>query len=176
MKIELLFALSALLVAPFWLLMLGLPGLPLTRAVLSSPWVLLPLPLLYTVLLIANGRLLFELIERPTFIGLALVLSDPAGVLIAWVHLLALDFFVGRWIYLDSRERGIPSFAALPLLWLAMLAGPLGLLLYLIIRSLPSPVAPAAGSEPAPPSQASSASSASGIRKPAVPGAGPKTL
>jgi hypothetical protein len=173
MKIELLFALSALLVAPFWLLMIGMPGLALTRAVLTSPWILLPLPSLFTVLLIANGRLWLELIERPTFIGLALILSEPAGALIAWVHILALDLFVGRWIYLDSRERAIPSLAVIPFLWLAMLAGPLGLLLYLIIRPLARPRAPADEMDNTAPNLATGPAS---LSRPATPGPGPKSL
>src|SRR5579871_5891381 len=106
MRIDLFFALSALLVAPFWLLMIGLPGLSLTRAVIASPWVLLPLPLLYTILLIANWPLMLYLIEHPTLTGLAVVFGEPPGALIAWVHVLALDLFVGRWIYLDGLDRG----------------------------------------------------------------------
>ena len=105
MRLELLFGLSVLLVAPFWLLMIGLPGLALTRAVLRSPWGLLPLPLLYTVLLIANWPLLLYLIDNPTLTGLAVGLGWADGALIAWIHVLALDLFVGSWIYLDSQDR-----------------------------------------------------------------------
>ena len=176
MRIELLFALSGLLVAPVWLLMIGLPGLALTRAVLGSPWVLLPLPLLYTVLLIANWPLWIYLIENPTLTGLAVVLGSPMGALIAWVHLLALDLFVGRWIYLDSQDRGMASLAVVPVLWLTLLAGPIGLMLYLVVRPLAGPTEPAAEREQPGPSMAPPPGSPTGVRKPTPGGGGAKPL
>jgi hypothetical protein len=146
MPIEFLFTLSALVVAPFWLLMIGLPGFRFTQVVLRSPWVLLPLPLLYTVLLVAHGDRFVYLVVDPTLHGLMQVLGSPAGALIAWVHVLAFDLFVGRWIYLDSQDRGVASLAVVPVLWLTLLVGPVGLLAYLVLRPLIQPA-----EEPTPP-------------------------
>ena len=152
MPIEFFFALSTLLVAPFWLLMIGLPGVGFTRAIMRGPWALLPLPLLYAVFLVGNWPLSLYLVEHPTLAGLAAVLTHPAGVLIAWLHILALDLFAGRWIYLDSQERGIPALAVVPVLWLTLLIGPIGLLLYLLLRPFagPAEAAEASGKPPTP--------------------------
>jgi Domain of unknown function (DUF4281) len=177
MRIEIFFALSVFLVAPLWLLMIGLPGLALTRRILSSPLVLLPLPVLYATLLVVDWPLLLYLIEHPTLVGLAVALGSPSGALIAWVHLLAIDLFVGRWIYLDSRDREIPSLAVVPILWLALLLGPVGLMLYLIVRSFGKPPPSAVERDRAMPSIVPSAAPPSlAGRKPVTPGSGPKTL
>jgi Domain of unknown function (DUF4281) len=176
MTIELFFGLSALVVAPFWLMMIGLPSLSLTRTVINSPLILLPLPLLYTVLLVANWGLVLYLIDHPTLTGLAVTLYTPAGALIAWVHVLALDLFVGRWIYLDSRDRRIPALGVVPVLWLTLLAGPAGLMFYLLFRPLVPPPKPAANQAESIPSIAASAPSPASMRKPAAPGTGQKTL
>ena len=135
--VEPLFLLSILLVFPFWLLMIGVPQWSVTRAVLGSPLVLLPLLLLYLVVLALNWPLLVYLIEDPTLTRLAVVLGEHEGALLAWMHLLAFDCFVGRWIYLDSQEQGLHFMIIVPVLWATLLLGPLGLLLYLMVRSLP---------------------------------------
>jgi hypothetical protein len=49
--------------------------------------------------------------------------------------MIAFDLFVGRWAWLDSRERGVPSLVMAPLLVLTILLGPLGLAAYLGVRT-----------------------------------------
>jgi len=62
------------------------------------------------------------------------LLGSPAGASIAWVHFLAFDLFVGRWIYLDSQERRVSAWLMAPVLFLTLMLGPAGLLLYLVVR------------------------------------------
>jgi hypothetical protein len=139
MMLQVFFAASTFLVLPFWLLMIGLPQWRFTQALLRSPLVLLPLPVLYVALLAVYWPLLMRLLEHPNLTGVALVLGEPEGALIAWVHFLAFDFFVGRWAYLDSLERGIHYLAMTPILWLTLLVGPVGLAAYLILRGFCPP-------------------------------------
>ena len=73
---------------------------------------------------------------NPTLDGIAGLLGTPAGAAVGWVHFLAFDLFVGRWAYLDSRERGISAWLVSPTLFFVFMAGPLGLLLYLAVRWL----------------------------------------
>jgi len=54
------------------------------------------------------------------------------------VHFLAFDLFVGRWIYLDSRRRQVSPWLMAPLLFLTLMLGPAGLLLYLAVRPVSS--------------------------------------
>ncbi len=51
-----------------------------------------------------------------------------------WVHYLAFDLFVGSWEVENARQRGVPHGWVIPCLLLTLMAGPAGLLLYLLIR------------------------------------------
>lgn len=77
----------------------------------------------------------------PSLDRIAELLGRPEVALVAWVHFLAFDLFVGRWIYLDARERGVPWWVSSPVLFLTLMFGPLGLLSYLIARPLVRPTA-----------------------------------
>lgn len=63
----------------------------------------------------------------------ALFASDSA-LAAGWLHYLAFDLFVGSWIVADGLERRIPALLILPCLPLTFLLGPLGLLLFILLR------------------------------------------
>jgi hypothetical protein len=65
----------------------------------------------------------------------ALFTVDRA-VLAGWVHYLAFDLFVGCWAVLDAQERGVRYLLVVPCLVLTFMFGPVGLLLYLVVRTL----------------------------------------
>lgn len=52
-----------------------------------------------------------------------------------WVHYLAFDLFVGSWEVSDSRKHGVPHLLVVPCLLLTFMAGPAGLVVYLLIRA-----------------------------------------
>ena len=60
--------------------------------------------------------------------------TSPWLVTAGWIHYLAFDLFIGGWELADSRRRGIPHIAMIPLLLLTFMFGPIGLLLYLGLR------------------------------------------
>lgn len=133
---ETIFQLSNLLVVPFWFLIILLPHWQWTRRIMASPWVVGPAALLYALLVIPSLSTLLPLLASPQVASVAVLLGTPAGATIAWAHFVAFDLFVGRWVYLDSRERGITAWLVSPVLFLVFMLGPLGLLLYLIVRTL----------------------------------------
>jgi hypothetical protein len=63
----------------------------------------------------------------------ALFASDSALVA-GWLHYLAFDLFVGSWIVADGLRRRIPALLILPCLPLTLLFGPVGLLLFILLR------------------------------------------
>jgi hypothetical protein len=66
--------------------------------------------------------------------GVMLFMSTPHGVLVGWVHYLVFDLFVGAWEARDARRRGIHHALLVPCLLLTLMLGPIGLLLYLVLR------------------------------------------
>ena len=67
--------------------------------------------------------------------GVALLLSTPAALLAGWVHYLAFDLFTGAWQAADAPAARVPHWLLLPCLALTLLAGPVGLLLYLLLKA-----------------------------------------
>ncbi len=55
-----------------------------------------------------------------------------------WVHYLAFDLVTGIWIKRNSLKYGISHWLVLPCLIFTFLLGPVGLLLYLLIRFIKS--------------------------------------
>lgn len=66
--------------------------------------------------------------------GLRNLFGTDAGVVIGWTHYLAFDLFAGLWIARDADRKGTSRLVQAPILLLTFLAGPIGLLLWLILR------------------------------------------
>ena len=131
-----IFSSSSLLVMPFWFLMIFLPFWRWTERILRSLWVVVPIALLYAALVLPGAATLIGDLANPSLDNIAALLGTPRGATIGWIHFLAFDLFVGRWAYLDSRERSIPWWLVSPTLFFVLMFGPLGLILYLGVRAL----------------------------------------
>ncbi len=132
---ELTFYVTIGLALPFWAAMILAPGWSVTRRVLGSVWPVLLLALPYTLLeLPYYVNQLPELI-RPRFDTLAELVRGHNEVSLVWLHLLAVDFLAGRWIYLDSRERGLHPLIMAPVLTVCGFFAPAGLAIYLVLRT-----------------------------------------
>ena len=66
--------------------------------------------------------------------GLRPLFMSDAGIVIGWTHYLAFDLFVGRWIARDGDAKGVGRLAQLPFLFVTLMAGPIGLLSWLLFR------------------------------------------
>ena len=51
-----------------------------------------------------------------------------------WIHYLVFDLFVGAWIGRDAIRRAIPHWMVVPCLVVTLFIGPVGLLLYFLVR------------------------------------------
>jgi len=118
----------------------GLVFLPRWPALLSAILYLVVggLCALYAALLIsvlsglipaAEGGMDFTTIE-----GVRAIFSSDVGVVIGWVHYLAFDLFVGVWIARDADAKFFPRWVQAPILFATLMAGPLGLIIWLLIR------------------------------------------
>ncbi|MEM9311991.1 MAG: ABA4-like family protein [Pseudomonadota bacterium] len=120
-----------------WLLLIGAPRWP---ALLSGILYLAigGLCALYAIMLISvlsgfipagNGGADFTTIE-----GIRSIFACDVGVVIGWTHYLAFDLFVGLWIARDADAKFFSRWAQAPILLATFLAGPLGLIIWLVIR------------------------------------------
>ena len=136
---DLVFRVSNLLVLPFWALMILLPRWRWTVRIMRSPAGSIAPALFYAALVLPRAGAIFAAVSRPTLGGVAALLGSPEGATIAWVHFLAFDLFVGRWIYLDSQERRLSPLVMAPILFLTLMLGPVGFLSYLVLRLVATP-------------------------------------
>ena len=135
MSWELGFTLINALVVPAWALLLVLPRSPITKALVHSMlWPVL-MGSIYATLLIAS---LFygqgHTDAGFSFGGVQALFDHPNGILVGWSHYLAFDLCVGAWIARDAQRREISHIVTVPCLLGAFLFGPVGLLLYAMIR------------------------------------------
>lgn len=149
---ETFFKLGNLLALPFWVLMILLPRWRWAWRVMRSPLVAAGPALLYVVLVVPRLADVVPVLVRPELHAVAGLLGTAENAAAAWMHFLAFDLLVGRWIYLDGLERRISPWVISPILFLTLLLGPGGFLLYLPARHFlgrsasasPTPVPPLA--------------------------------
>ncbi|MEU7918929.1 ABA4-like family protein [Micromonospora zamorensis] len=132
---EMLFVLTFAVAAPFWAMMILLPRWSWTARVISSPLIVLPVVVIYALLVIPAFDDVLPAVASPTLTGVRDLLGTSDGAAAGWAHMIAFDLFVGRWAWLDSRERGVPALVMAPVLLLTILFGPLGLAAYLAVRT-----------------------------------------
>jgi hypothetical protein len=133
---ETIFSLSGLLTIPFWLLIIFLPKWSWTERLMKSVLVIVPAAVAYTLLVLPRFVQIFPAVLNPQLPEIASLLGSHEGATIGWIHFLAFDLFVGRWVYVDSRQRDLNPFLMAPILFFVMMLGPFGLLLYLTARAL----------------------------------------
>ena len=124
-------------VIPFWLLLILAPNHGLTNLLAQS--VIAPL-------LLATGYcyLIYNLyLEKNVFDGFELysgldglysMFSNEILLLIFWLHFLAISLFAGAWIIRDARRYLIPKIITIPSLVLTYFSGPVGIVIYWLIR------------------------------------------
>ena len=136
MSLETIFSVCSGLSILGWLGLALAPKLDLTRRLYPSVVAPLMLGLVYAYLMISFQG------EAPpeggfgTLEEVKALFGIDALLLAGWIHYLAFDLFVGAWILRDSQDHQINHFLILPCLFFTLMAGPVGLLLYLALRFL----------------------------------------
>lgn len=130
------FSLGNLLVLPLWLLLIAslFARQVRTAAITAARFVAPALLAAAYLLLIVAG---FGEAQGGGFGSIAEVralFASDAALAAGWFHYLAFDLFVGSWEAEDAAARRVPGLLVVPCLLLTLLAGPVGLLLYLLLR------------------------------------------
>ncbi len=66
--------------------------------------------------------------------GVQALFDSQGGATIGWIHYLAFDLLVGIWVARNADRHGYLRIVQIPILFFVFMAGPLGLILYLILR------------------------------------------
>lgn len=138
MDLDLLFTLTNFSVVPAWFLLIALPNWSVTRVAIHSMLYPLILGIVYTLGLgfAVFGGMGAEDGGFTTIAGVRALFSTDIGILVGWTHYLLFDLFVGAWAARDAKRRGFSHALLIPCLFFTFMAGPFGLLLYVILRKV----------------------------------------
>jgi Domain of unknown function (DUF4281) len=132
------YSLINLFILPFWLLLAFAPRWRFTQLLVHSA--LVPLLVGSFYLLYLSGALFggggpvgggFGSLD-----GLKILFSHKPALIAGWAHYLVFDLFIGAWIARDAQRYRMKHYLVLPILFFTLMAGPFGLLLYMLLRGV----------------------------------------
>lgn len=115
-----------------WILMWAAPRWRITHSILNTASFSLLMAVLYAicfVLFFGTGGGGMGSIK-----DLSIAFQHPGIVLLAWIHYLSFDLFVGAWVLKDSQRCDIHHLLVLPCLIFCLMLGPIGLFLYWLVK------------------------------------------
>ena len=125
-------------VLPFWLILIIFPQSQICRVFITSIFPIFALSLVYCYLLYVVHLDAYNFLQSfKLYLGLdeiSVLFENKSFLILLWVHFLAMNLFCGGWIVKDSTMFNMNKFlVSLPLIF-TYLIGPIGILLYWIIR------------------------------------------
>ena len=136
--IEILYMWINLGVLPFWFILMVFPQSHLSRIFVTSIFPFFILSGVYIFILYKSYLIGYDFDGNfSLYLGLSelsRLFEDHLYIMIFWTHFIAINLFIGGWIVKDSQKFAINKvLMAVPLI-VTYLIGPLGLILYWIIR------------------------------------------
>jgi hypothetical protein len=136
MSPETVFQLANALVLPQWLLMVSAPRWSGTKWLMNSYLIPVILAVVYVIYLFGGGPVDFAAFGSLSGVK-GLFANGGDGVMLAgWVHYLAFDLVAGTFIVRDSEKKVIPHWLIIVPLFFCFMLGPVGLLLYWVVRAV----------------------------------------
>ncbi|MBX2805893.1 MAG: DUF4281 domain-containing protein [Hyphomicrobiales bacterium] len=117
-----------------WLVLLASPFVPKLADRISGLIIPALLSIAYTGLILAffgDAEGGFDTLDN-----VMKLFTSREVALAGWIHYLAFDLFIGAWEVRTGRADGMPFLLVLPCLPLTFMLGPIGLLLFLVLRNI----------------------------------------
>ena len=125
-------------ILPFWLILIFFPNSNLSKYFVTSIFPILLLSGTYIFILYKSYLSSYNFIDNfNLYLGfeeLSDLFSNKSFLITFWIHFIAINLFVGGWIVKDSQRFMINKILVILPLIFTYLIGPLGLLLYWLIR------------------------------------------
>jgi hypothetical protein len=135
LELERLFWLAHLPALVGWIALLAAPVVG-PRSVAIARGAGLVLAFSYLGLFLAAPEGLRSLAADYSLGGIGSLFADPRLLLLGWVHYLAFDLWVASWEAEEGARHGMSHWLLAPCYFLTFMLGPLGLLLFLLLRTL----------------------------------------
>ena len=136
--IEMLYFWVNLGVLPFWLILIFLPNSKFCKIFVTSIFPFLILSGAYIFMLYKSYLGTYDFTSNfNLYLGineLKDLFSDQIFLMMFWIHFISINLFTGGWIVNDSQKFQISKMLLIIPLLTTYLIGPLGLILYWLIR------------------------------------------
>lgn len=127
------FSIANMTAMPMWLLMIILPKWKVTRFLIDYKIIPILLSVIYAIYIfqsiLGGGGLDFGSLE-----SVMDLFTNEDALLAGWVHYLAFDLLIGMWILDQNKTLKIHSLIIAPCLFGTFMLGPIGFLLFIIIK------------------------------------------
>ena len=134
MNIELIFNIFNTGVLLPWLLLLVVPKWKGTQWMIQTKAPVVVIGLGYLMMIVWSLFMVGGGIDFTSFDSIKAAFTREDVMLAGWLHYLAFDLFVGMWEAEDAAKRSIPHYWVAPCMVLTLMFGPVGFVLYWVLR------------------------------------------
>ena len=132
---DVVFSITNFVAMPMWLLMIILPKWKVTRFLIDYKIIPILLSLVYPFYILlsmqSGGALDFG-----SLTSVMALFTQENAVLAGWVHYLSFDLLVGMWMLNQNQKIGLHQLLMAPCLFFTFMLGPVGFLLFTLLRTL----------------------------------------
>jgi len=130
-----IFSITSMIAMPMWILMIFSPRWKVTKFLMSYKVIPLILSLIYAIYILKaidiGGMMDFGSLK-----SVMALFTEENAVLAGWVHYLAFDLMVGMWMLEQNKTLKIHQLIMAPCLLGAFMFGPIGFLVFMIIKTV----------------------------------------
>ena len=129
------FSIANMIAIPMWVLMLFFSKWKVTRFLIDFKVIPLALAFMYAIY-IFQAIQTSGMMDFGSLTSVITLFTEENAVLAGWIHYLAFDLLVGMWMLDQNKELKINQLVMAPCLFLTFMLGPIGFLLFMIIKTI----------------------------------------
>ena len=129
------FSIASMITMPMWILMIFLTKWKVTRFLIDFKVIPLALAFIYAIY-IFQAIQIGGMMDFGSLKSVMALFTEENAVLAGWVHYLAFDLLIGMWMLDQNKELRINQLIMAPCLFLTFMLGPIGFLLFMIIKTI----------------------------------------
>lgn len=129
------FSIASMITMPMWILMIFLSKWKVTRFLIDFKIIPLALTFIYAIYIFQAIRT-GGMMDFGSLKSVMALFTEENAVLAGWVHYLAFDLLIGMWMLDQNKELKINQLLMAPCLFLTFMLGPIGFLLFIIIKTV----------------------------------------
>ncbi|PKV51453.1 uncharacterized protein DUF4281 [Aquimarina sp. MAR_2010_214] len=128
------FSISSMIAMPMWILMILFPNWKATRFLIDFKIIPIALSVLYAIYIFLAIQI-GGMMDFGSLSSVMKLFTEENAVLAGWVHYLAFDLLVGMWMLDQNKGLRIHQLIMAPCLFSTFMLGPIGFLLFIIIKA-----------------------------------------